>query len=392
VRMNGASGLVFALVLVGTAVSGCLGGEQPDLHLDAESMIVQVVEEGIADGTMLDLEGIVVKEEKFEMRLREETGDILANASFGYDRTTNTSKIGLIYASPYESISFTIIEGGEQYAIEMDGVWAVGRDLAPSFHDPFNFDAVQVDDSSLQMPEAELPVDVDDLRSLEWSITHDLTSGQSIAMADNETATIILGFRTTGLAPELVSIEAYGAHDAYTRSVHLLRGDEVDLTFADDLPRLPVPLLLNRSSGTAANGTVWQRAEFEGAFRWEVSPADLELRIGETDANGTFQTFGSLHLVNGSTDWLDEAGEEWWANWTDADADGLVSAGDRYEVGTTSNQTFGIAVHDDWAGAYATDMLPSAGVAPVLLAALVMALRRSGTRDRRTPARPRRTT
>jgi hypothetical protein len=368
-------------VFFASFLSGCIGGiQEPPISTSdtAEKIAEEVVRTMISDGTLFDLQRIVESEERFEMHIREVTGDLQSNASFAYDRTSNTSKISLVYASPQGSLSYIIIEGGGFFAIKEDEQWRVGRDLDPNFEDPFNF---QPDSASLgvEMPVAELPIDVEDLVGLEWSITHDLTSGQSIALADNESATIILTSFFDGGEVELVSMEIYGSNDAYTRTVNLLRAEDVNISFPQDSPRLPVPLLLERTTGDAPNGTFWQRAEFTESFRWEVLPSDLDIRIGRTDENGTFAILGTMTLGDVNRSWVDDDGENWWANWTDADADGLVSASDHYDVGTTSNVSFGVAIYDSWADAYSTDMVPSisfmTSIIPVLVAALLVARR-----------------
>ena len=367
--------LFISTIFLTSFSAGCIGGiEEPTFSPSdsAEKIAEEVVRAVITDGTLFDLQRIVEAEERFEMRIREVTGDLQSNASFAYDRSSNTSKISLVYASPQGSISYTIIEGGIDFAIKEDEEWRVGRDLAPNFEDPFNF---QPDSASLgvEMPVAELPLDVVDLVDLEWSITHDLTSGQSIALADNESATIILTSFIQSGEVELASMEIYGGDDAYIRTVDFLRDEEVNLSFPNDSPRLPVPLLLQRTTGEAVNNTFWQHAEFKESFRWEVMASDLEIHVGRTDENGTFATLGSMTLgVNKS--WVDEDGDNWWANWTDADADGLVSAGDHYDVGTTSNVSFGVAIYDSWADAYSTDMVPSVSLTTSIISVLVAAL------------------
>lgn len=367
--------LFISTIFLTSFSAGCIGGiEEPTFSPSdsAEKIAEEVVRAVITDGTLFDLQLIVEAEERFEMRIREVTGDLQSNASFAYDRSSNTSKISLVYASPQGSISYTIIEGGIDFAIKEDEEWRVGRDLAPNFEDPFNF---QPDSASLgvEMPVAELPLDVVDLVDLEWSITHDLTSGQSIALADNESATIILTSFIQSGEVELASMEIYGGDDAYIRTVDFLRDEEVNLSFPNDSPRLPVPLLLQRTTGEAVNNTFWQHAEFKESFRWEVLASDLEIHVGRTDENGTFATLGSMTLgVNKS--WVDEDGDNWWANWTDADADGLVSAGDHYDVGTTSNVSFGVAIYDSWADAYSTDMVPSVSLTTSIISVLVAAL------------------
>jgi len=367
--------LFISTIFLTSFSAGCIGGiEEPTFSPSdsAEKIAEEVVRAVITDGTLFDLQRIVEAEERFEMRIREVTGDLQSNASFAYDRSSNTSKISLVYASPQGSISYTIIEGGIDFAIKEDEEWRVGRDLAPNFEDPFNF---QPDSASLgvEMPVAELPLDVVDLVDLEWSITHDLTSGQSIALADNESATIILTSFIQSGEVELASMEIYGGDDAYIRTVDFLRDEEVNLSFPNDSPRLPVPLLLQRTTGEAVNNTFWQHAEFKESFRWEVLASDLEIHVGRTDENGTFATLGSMTLgVNKS--WVDEDGDNWWANWTDADADGLVSAGDHYDVGTTSNVSFGVAIYDSWADAYSTDMVPSVSLTTSIISVLVAAL------------------
>jgi len=367
--------LFISTIFLTSFSAGCIGGiEEPTFSPSdsAEKIAEEVVRAVITDGTLFDLQLIVEAEERFEMRIREVTGDLQSNASFAYDRSSNTSKISLVYASPQGSLSYTIIEGGIDFAIKEDEEWRVGRDLAPNFEDPFNF---QPDSASLgvEMPVAELPLDVVDLVDLEWSITHDLTSGQSIALADNESATIILTSFIQSGEVELASMEIYGGDDAYIRTVDFLRDEEVNLSFPNDSPRLPVPLLLQRTTGEAVNNTFWQHAEFKESFRWEVLASDLEIHVGRTDENGTFATLGSMTLgVNKS--WVDEDGDNWWANWTDADADGLVSAGDHYDVGTTSNVSFGVAIYDSWADAYSTDMVPSVSLTTSIISVLVAAL------------------
>ena len=375
IRLTRLAFLFISTIFLTSFSAGCIGGiEEPTFSPSdsAEKIAEEVVRAVITDGTLFDLQRIVEAEERFEMRIREVTGDLQSNASFAYDRSSNTSKISLVYASPQGSISYTIIEGGIDFAIKEDEEWRVGRDLAPNFEDPFNF---QPDSASLgvEMPVAELPLDVVDLVDLEWSITHDLTSGQSIALADNESATIILTSFIQSGEVELASMEIYGGDDAYIRTVDFLRDEEVNLSFPNDSPRLPVPLLLQRTTGEAVNNTFWQHAEFKESFRWEVLASDLEIHVGRTDENGTFATLGSMTLgVNKS--WVDEDGDNWWANWTDADADGLVSAGDHYDVGTTSNVSFGVAIYDSWADAYSTDMVPSVSLTTSIISVLVAAL------------------
>jgi hypothetical protein len=370
-------GFLFVLtIFLASFSSGCIGGVEVPLisPSDASEKIAEeAVRAKISDGTLFDLPGIVETEDRFEMRIREVTGDLQSTSSFAYDRASNTSKISLIYASPQGSLSYTIIEGGSDFAIKEDEEWRIGRDLAPKFEDPFNF---KPDASSLgvEMPVAELPLDVLELMDLEWSITHDLMSGQSIALADNESATIILTIFVDDAEVELVSMEIYGGNDAYTRTVDLLRQDEVNLSFPKDYPRLPVPLLLQRTTGEGSNGTFWQRAEFKESFRWEVLPGDLEIHVGRTDENGTFAILGNMTLGGPNQSWVDDDGENWWANWTDADADGLVSAGDHYDVGTTSNISFGVAIFDSWADAYSTDMVPSINFTTSIISVLVAAL------------------
>jgi hypothetical protein len=375
IRLTRLAFLFISTIFLTSFSAGCIGGiEEPTFSPSdsAEKIAEEVVRAVITDGTLFDLQLIVEAEERFEMRIREVTGDLQSNASFAYDRSSNTSKISLVYASPQGSLSYTIIEGGIDFAIKEDEEWRVGRDLAPNFEDPFNF---QPDSASLgvEMPVAELPLDVVDLVDLEWSITHDLTSGQSIALADNESATIILTSFIQSGEVELASMEIYGGDDAYIRTVDFLRDEEVNLSFPNDSPRLPVPLLLQRTTGEAVNNTFWQHAEFKESFRWEVLASDLEIHVGRTDENGTFATLGSMTLgVNKS--WVDEDGDNWWANWTDADADGLVSAGDHYDVGTTSNVSFGVAIYDSWADAYSTDMVPSVSLTTSIISVLVAAL------------------
>ncbi len=356
------------LIFLSLTLAGCNSPFPDSEDISVEESIASTVERGIADGSLLDLEAMVLAEDRFSMRVREVTGSIQANATFAYDRNENISLIGLIYASPYQSVSFTIIEGGETYAIERDGNWSIGRDLSPSFHDPFSFESPEDQSpSSVSMPAAELPADVADLRSLDWSISHDADSGQIVAMADNDTATIILEFSSGVEGVHIVSMEAFGSSDSYTRIVRFDRGGKVVIALPNEAPRMAFPLLMESHSGSAEDGDFITSGEMSPSFRWEVDPSDVTLEVVE-ELDGVQTVIASLLLSDESTSIVDSDGSNWTASWSDTDDDGLVSAGDGYNIRTDSNRSFRVRFNDSWAGAYAIDPLSAPGLPSIVIA------------------------
>ncbi len=343
---------LLVVVMVMTLFSGCIADEP--IPIDSGQMLFDAA---LESGEAWDLQTILSSEDAYQLEIMDTVAGVQSLVILGEDKSAGLTRVAMLTVSGNESIDFEILEGGDNYHVRIGQMWYLGRDAAPDPIDPLAGSGVSMDGSGIPSAQSGLPMDVTEFKSLDWRVTWDLESEQMVAVTDNATSSIILELR--GMPPLLVKAESYSQDGQSSTIMTITTGDDAKLTIPGESPiRMPVPVSGEVMMDIVDGIRIWEYTVADG-FRWEVSPNEVELHVGERDSDGNLSVLVAFPVESEHLDYSDSDGSSWSFDFFDNDADGLLSGGDVLRVETDSDRDFDAAIYDVWAEDYPESFLPA---------------------------------
>ena len=340
------------VVIITALFSGCISEDSPSMD-SGETLFNAALDSGDA----WNLERILATEDAYKLEIMDVVAGVQSLVILGEDKDADLTRVSMLTVSGNESVDFEILEGGENYRVRIGEMWYIGRDAAPDRINPLSGSGVTIDGSGIPSAQSGLPMDVAEFKSLDWRVTWDRESEQMVAVTNNATSNIILELR--GMPPMLVKAESYGQDGQTSTIMTITTGDDAKLSIPGEVSvRMPVPVsgevLMDIEDGIR----LWEYTVADG-FRWEVSPSEVELHVGERDSEGNLSVLVEFPVEAGHLDYSDSDGSSWTFDFYDIDNDGLLSGGDVLRVTTDSDLDFDAAIYDLWAEDYPESFLPA---------------------------------
>ena len=344
---------LLVLIIFGSLLTGCLGGEEPIPVATPEEIFDAAIESGDA----WNLQRILESEDAYRLEILDSVSGVQSLMMLGEDEESGLTRISMLTVVGNESVDFELIEGGSNYQVRIGDTWYLGRDASPEVIDPLSgcwgFYGFCDEDQNVQ---TGLPMDVSEFSSLDWKVTWDLEAQQMVAVTDNATSQILLELR--GSPPLLVKAESYSNDGLSSTVLSIVTGDDAKLEIEGVPPiRMPVPVSGEVMMNVVDGIRIWEYTVAEG-FRWEVAVDEVELHVGEREADGNLSVLVEFPIEAGHLDYTDQEGGAWTFDHFDHDGDGLLSGGDVLRVETDSDRDFDAAIYDLWAESYPESFLP----------------------------------
>ena len=320
-------------------------GEMDALELasEFEQLSVSTTSRFSKSGITSEIKWTVEKDDKMKLRL-----------------VRNTVVIGGV-----ELVDYEIWDGGPKTFSRTTGHWMEGRDMDPSYVDPF----VEIARLATERPEGRWPpfrLDLTQFSELSWTITGDALESYQIARATNETHEIY--FELYGLTPQIVGISVYSGGleqddvtfsmtittdywdyglQTYYYTEYLEGGRYLELSGLGEFARSPVPFIPVPHYQNAAGGTTVVGGIVPSEMTHEASLSEIEMHVFSDGSS-----VATLLLSEGNSSNTTEEDEWWDLSWEDNSGPGLLSEGDHYFVSTNSEASFDIRFYDRWAQAW----------------------------------------
>ena len=262
-------------------------------------------------------------------------------------------------------VGYEIWDGGRDTFTRTTGEWMIGRDMEPSYEDPF----VEIARLASENPESRWPpfrFDVSQFSDMSWTITGDALESYQIARAANGTHEIY--FELHGLTPQIVGITVYSGgleqHDVtfgmsistdywnsglmtYYYTEYLEGGKYLELSGMSEFARSPVPFIPVPQYQNETGGQTIVKGIVPIEMTHEASLSEIEIHIFSEGSS-----VATLLLSEGSSSNTTEGGDWWELSWEDNRGPGLLSEGDHFSVSTNSEASFDIRIFDRWAQAW----------------------------------------
>ena len=261
-----------------------------------------------------------------------------------------------------ELVGYEIWDGGPKTFSRTTGHWMEGRDMDPSYVDPF----IELARLATERPEGRWPpfrLDLTQFSELSWTITGDATESYQIARATNGTHEIY--FEIHGLPPRIVGASIYsggldqedltfsisiannywneGLNSDYYLSM-LANGEYLVASGLSDFPRSPVPFIAIPDHQSINGDTTSVIGSVSSGMTHEATLSEIEMHIFSEDSS-----IASIFLNEGDSNLTSEDGTWWDLTWIDAGKPGLLSEMDTYMIKTNFKGIFEIRIYDHWA-------------------------------------------
>jgi len=349
--------IAFAVVFLVVTASVCLKSEDDSTNETLKPMTSDEVNTFLQTDENVNISLMAENNKQFGMEMygKEKEDDDIGKITFIFQKNDNNESIllGFKYVLDARIMDYEVRTIGTVINYRTEETYYFSRDAVPDYEVP------------LKILIHMIPT-LDDIgfytEELEWNVVLDVERGYTahIATTSNETDDITVIIQDT---PRRILKTHFHTKKGIDESrMTLFYDDEINITVSTDetiYMRTSIDMNLDDSTDTK-NGIVTFSGNLNVNHIQEVKNEEIELRVltDSDNPNGSLEdefVIIAMLLTNGTQNFTDDEGYYWDVTWTDADSDGLVSAGDYYEVITNKSNAdadYQIVFYDCWSETY----------------------------------------